>query len=361
MFTEFITNYLRPVTFFQSVLIALFLFSLKKGNRKQNRLLALLFLSIGIMIGSRVFLWNSTSMDIYTTIYVIALDFRFLIAPLSYLYLKSIFKPSYKLKAWDLLHGSVFVIIVILQYFSKNFWLMPWKIFIVVDTLQIVIYLVWSFAEFKLIYLLLKPDYFKLDQKFIRWLQFFIISILLTLALLIAAWLMSFKIIEIENWNYWIARLAAFTNFIFMNTVVYIALKLPDLFISIKHKNGELPEEITKRYKAKLLHHMKTNKPYLNPLLSLNSLADEISVSPKHLSQIFNNSFQQNFYQFINSYRIEEVKKKLCKQTGAQNNSNILEIAYEAGFNSKNTFNSAFKKHTGMTPTEFKKQQDNVL
>ena len=145
-----------------------------------------------------------------------------------------------------------------------------------------------------------------------------------------------------------------------MNTIIYIALKIPDLFVSIKYRNGELPEDIQKRYKAKLIHHMEINKPYLNPLLSLNSLADEISISPKHLSQIINNSFQQNFYYYINSYRIEEVKDKLSDKTIMQSSNNILEIAYEAGFNSKNTFNSAFKKITGMTPSEFKKHHTNI-
>lgn len=360
MLIDFITNYLRPATFFQSVIIVLFLLNLKKGNRTQNRLLAFLFLSIGIMIGSRFTWWHTTSIESYTPVYTLALDLRFFVAPLFYLYLKSIFKPGYKLKVWDILHGSVFLIIVILQYFSRNFWLMPWKIFIVVDTIQIAVYLSWSFVEFKLVYLFLKPDYLKLDVKFIRWLQFFIITNIITLVVLIFAWLMSFHVIEIKDWNYWIARLVAFTNFIFLNTVVYLSLKIPDLFISIKYKNGELPEEIQKRYKTRLIYHMETNKPYLNPLLSLNLLADELSVSPKHLSQIFNNSFQQNFYQFINSYRIEEVKKKLNDNTSEQNKNNILEIAYEAGFNSKNTFNSAFKKHTGMTPSAFRKLNENI-
>ena len=100
---------------------------------------------------------------------------------------------------------------------------------------------------------------------------------------------------------------------------------------------------------------MELNKPYLNPSLSLYKLADEISISPKHLSQIINSTFEQNFYQYINSYRIEVCKEILSDKT--QNYINILAIAFEVGFNSKNSFNSAFKKHTGVTPTEFRKRQ----
>ena len=358
MLLDFLTHYLRPVTFFQSILLATFLFNLRKGNRKQNRLLALLLFSIGIMIGSRVIWWHVPTMERFRPVFVVALDFRFFIGPLFYLYLKSIFKPMEKLKIKDLLHGLVFIIIVILQFIYKAFWLQPWVIFIVVDTLQIAIYILWSFLEFKLIHLFSKSNYFKLDSRFIHWLQFLIISNTVTLGVLIVSWLMSFQVIRIPNWDYWILRLFGFANFIFMNTIVYISLKIPDLFISIKYKNGELPKDVQIRYTIKLTQHMENNKSYLNPLLSLNDLADEISISPKHLSQILNNSFHQNFYQFINAYRIEECKRLLCDET--QNDANILGIAYDVGFNSKNSFNSAFKKHTGMTPSEFRKSQKSI-
>lgn len=336
------------------MLIALFLLTLKKGSQRQNRLLALLIFSLGILIISRAIGYSPGS-EKYFRLLSIGFDFRFFIGPLLYLYLRSIFKPSRKMKLVDLLHSCVFIFVVISQYANNGYWINPWKVFVLIDIVQITIYLLWSFSEFKLTKLFIRSIDFKLEQRLILWLQFFIISNIITLLFLILSWLFINKVIIVPYWDYWITRLVGFTNFVFINSIVYIALKIPDLFISIKYKNSNLPEAIKERYKTKLIGYMETNKPYINPSLSLNSLADEISISSKHLSQIINNTFQQNFYHFINSYRIEECKRKLSDQT--QIKDSVLEIAYEAGFNSKNTFNSAFKNNTGLTPSEFRKQK----
>jgi AraC-like DNA-binding protein len=86
-------------------------------------------------------------------------------------------------------------------------------------------------------------------------------------------------------------------------------------------------------------------------MLTLPELAQKLNISPCHLSQIINESFHQHFTDFVNKYRIEESKTLLKKN---EQRWNISEIALESGFNSKSTFNSAFKKHTGITPKEFK-------
>ncbi len=351
MLLDFIVNYFYPFTFFQSILMTLFLFNLKKGSQKQNKLLALYFLSFGIMIGSR-FIWSLPNFEEHHTILAIGVHFRFFIGPLLYLYLRSIFKPSYKLKKGDLLHASLFAFILINEFTDHYF---DWLIYTYLDIVQISVYLILSFFKFKLIYLFMKSTLLKVDSRHVLWLQFFIISNIITLLILVFLLLFLNNYYYIPNWDIWFARIVSFTNFIFINSTVYIALIIPDIFISIKYKNAELPYAIQQRYVTKLKGYMDTQKPYLNSELSLNSLADEMSISPKHLSQIINNSFQQNFYHYINSYRIEECRKLLSDK--AYNQYTILSIAFKSGFNSKNTFNSAFKRNTGMTPTEFRKRQ----
>ena len=98
---------------------------------------------------------------------------------------------------------------------------------------------------------------------------------------------------------------------------------------------------------------MEQQKPYRDASLTLVSMAQKLSISVAYLSQIINKSFNQNFNDFINSYRIKESKELLLNPSDGR--KNILQIAYEVGFNSKTTFNSAFKKFTGVTPSEFKK------
>ncbi len=103
----------------------------------------------------------------------------------------------------------------------------------------------------------------------------------------------------------------------------------------------------------KLQQHMQAHKPYMQPDLTLDELAGQLSVKPKLLSQSINEILQQNFFEFINYYRIEEAKRLLTRPKDKK--ITVLEVMYEVGFNSKSSFNTLFKKLTGLTPSEFKK------
>ena len=107
----------------------------------------------------------------------------------------------------------------------------------------------------------------------------------------------------------------------------------------------------TEEYSTKLLAHLTENKPYLNPNLSLRSLAKEIDIHPNYLSWLLNNSIGKNFNAFINHYRIETFKS-IAKDPHNEHLT-IEGLAYESGFNSKTVFNTYFKKETGLTPKQF--------
>ena len=98
---------------------------------------------------------------------------------------------------------------------------------------------------------------------------------------------------------------------------------------------------------------MRTEKPYTDCMLTIQDLASKLDTSVHKLSQVINEVFQENFFDFINSYRVEEVKKLLCNSTC--NNLKIMTLAYDCGFNSKSAFYAAFKKITGTTPVEYRK------
>jgi len=125
----------------------------------------------------------------------------------------------------------------------------------------------------------------------------------------------------------------------------------------IKGANGQRNITIKKleAYKHSLMEVMRFKKPYLDPNLSLNKLAEFLEINPKDLSIILNAGFQQNFYDFINEYRIEEVKQQLLNPQNSH--LTIVGIASQAGFNSKSSFNALFKKHMKMTPKDFMKHQ----
>lgn len=102
-----------------------------------------------------------------------------------------------------------------------------------------------------------------------------------------------------------------------------------------------------------LLSFMTEQKPFLNPDLSLQDLADDLKVSRRQLSGIINQKHKVNFFEFVNTYRVEEVKKKMEDPKNKQ--YKILSLAYDAGFNSKASFNRIFKQHTHFTPSQFMK------
>jgi len=103
--------------------------------------------------------------------------------------------------------------------------------------------------------------------------------------------------------------------------------------------------------KERLLTAIETDKVYLDPELNLSTLANKIGVSDAMLSAVINEEFQQNFRNFINEKRVEEVKRKLGSP--AAKHLSILGIALESGFNSEASFYRVFKSVTGQSPKDF--------
>jgi len=131
-------------------------------------------------------------------------------------------------------------------------------------------------------------------------------------------------------------------------------VSLPDTEVRKYQKSGLDTDTAVLLY-SELLSYMETNKPYLEPDLTIYKVAASLKVPRHHLSQVINEKAQKSFFDFINSYRIEEVKKQLASPEMA--NRSILGIALDCGFNSKATFNVTFKKFTGMTPSAYQKAQ----
>jgi len=105
----------------------------------------------------------------------------------------------------------------------------------------------------------------------------------------------------------------------------------------------------------KLKQLMTDEKMYLNPDLKLLNLADAANMKSHFVSNVLNSVVKKNFHDFVNYYRVEEVKKQLLDNKKLKNYT-ILGVAYESGFNSKSTFNDIFKKQTGLTPTQYLKR-----
>lgn len=116
--------------------------------------------------------------------------------------------------------------------------------------------------------------------------------------------------------------------------------------------NSNLNEALKVEIAERLEHAMKSEKIYLERFLDLRSLAAKCAVSPHQLSEFLNDTLNVNFYDYINQHRVEAAQAKLISSKDS-----ILDIALTVGFNNKATFNKAFKKHTGTTPSLYRNSQ----
>lgn len=142
--------------------------------------------------------------------------------------------------------------------------------------------------------------------------------------------------------------------------LAYRAMKYPNSVLifeveeekpQTKYARSGLNDADRQVYLANLNELLTKDKIYRDNELRLSDLAKALNVSSHHLSQLLNEEKQQNFFDFINAYRVQDAQERIA----AGQAKTLLEIAFAVGFNNKNSFNSAFKKHLGMTPSAYKK------
>ncbi len=146
--------------------------------------------------------------------------------------------------------------------------------------------------------------------------------------------------------------------------MAYYLFRKPELYLQdvaengSKYKTSTLTTSQARDYLEKLHEIMEQEQLYRNSELKLSELAEKVGISGHHLSQIINENLGQNFFDFINGYRIKEAKNLLSDPDSKK--FTLLSIAHTVGFNNKTSFNNFFKKQTGMTPSEFQKREDTV-
>ncbi|MCP5498173.1 MAG: helix-turn-helix transcriptional regulator [Leptospiraceae bacterium] len=119
-----------------------------------------------------------------------------------------------------------------------------------------------------------------------------------------------------------------------------------------KYKRSNLKKEEISMITEKIKTYMEIQKPFLDPDFTIETMSHDLGISKHKLSQSLNEGINTSFYAIVNEYRIEEIKLEIKKNI--DDRLNFLNLAFAKGFNSKSTFNNAFKKLTGMTPSQYK-------
>jgi AraC-like DNA-binding protein len=199
------------------------------------------------------------------------------------------------------------------------------------------------------------------------------LKIMLTCFVALFAWdgvLLSIKLVELDknNFNLDLLNVVGLSSYYLNFTVINILIFLKFIFFSsVPSVNEspafelkeEKPDVVDQQIVANIEHLMSEKKYYANPDITLDKLATEVKLHPKKLSLVIKLHYHFNFYEFINSYRIEEAKRLLEDPTAA--GKTITDIYLEVGFNSKSVFNSFFKRNLGMTPSQYREKVASAL
>ncbi len=164
-------------------------------------------------------------------------------------------------------------------------------------------------------------------------------------------------------WDYFISAMMMFFNYAvaiygYFHDKVFNGFELTENTQKAKYQNSGLSEQYGHQLLLRLNALMDSEKIYADDEISLDKLASLMGVSRHQLSQVMNEQAGMNFFEYINSRRIEEAKHLLANSSKKE--MNIIEIAYRVGYANKVTFNNTFKKYTGMTPSEFRTSSESA-
>ncbi len=357
----------------------------KKSKSKGDYVLMLLMLLMGFnLLGYALEVMGiDTDYPIFLGFYTAV---GLLMGPLVYLYILSYTNSSQKFNPLYLLHALpylFFTTVVFLQFTVNSQGSIIEDKYIIEDSQKPIFFIMGLFRVFwGTIYLIagliiLKKHSLKISKQFsytenidLKWLKYVLI-------MMIVIWGTVIFINIISNFNKFIDYRLGDNIIQLVITIVvfltgYFGIKQQIIFspstgnmqsseklkistgsneVKKQYLKSGLSKEDSQNHLHRLQNYMKAEQPYSNGKLSLKEVAEYLDISPNHLSQVINENLNKNFFYFVNGYRVDLVKEKM--RDSSNKNITLLGIAYDSGFNSKSSFNSIFKKITGLTPSQY--------
>lgn len=359
------------------LILASIFFYRQHGRKRPNILLGTLLFLFSLNLVSYVLYWSRYNLE-FPHLTGITETFGYLYGPLLFFYALSILKPGRHWNKWDLVHLVPFILFLT--------WMMPYYL---TPSETKVEYLTSGIIEsmnnpgfstralisaglkgavmlgYGVIIAML-PSYLQKNnalpgritedtRKWVRAAGYGFMGYVIS-------YVSYFVLVETIDFQVEYDYMISFTMSGFIFGIGYLNLLNPSIINEahngrFKYESSSLGNKQAEKYLEKLLDFMEQEKPYLEGDLKISDLADQLSIPSHHLSQIINDRLGKNFFEFVNSYRVEEAKKMLSDP--GKSDFKILRVAFEAGFNNKTTFNIAFKEEVGTTPSSYRKQHVN--
>ncbi len=367
---------------FQGILLSWFFLKNGKKEKRANLYQGLLLLSLSLGIFEE--LLNNTGYIVQLlplTNYSEPLNFTF--APLFYLYVRSTLEPHEKQKVW--IHFIPAFIWLLYMYFvfaapdelKYNSYIQTkhpdWgyledpgtfsddplgmRYYINYLTLaQFIMYMIASVTAIAGKFRSLDQSLFRTENEMLITIRNTTIHFLVIIAVFVATKFIYG--IRSDIGGYWIASYISFmiyaTSYNVLNRSDFFNRPASFLtFPGLKYKKSSLSEGEKERILIKIESEMGRNNYYLNNLASLSGLSKLLSESSHHVSQVINEKLNKNFFELLAGYRVEHAKKLIREDD--QGKITVEELADRVGYNSKSSFNTAFKKLTSLTPSEYRK------
>ncbi|MFA5667653.1 MAG: AraC family transcriptional regulator [Balneolaceae bacterium] len=372
-------KYFLLIAAFNALFFAILI--LQKKKALHDKILTFWLVYLGLYTGSYALLSDT----LFTDHHLLSASFISLLmlhGPFLYLYIAALIKEEFKFRIKHLLHFVPFLLfnlfILISPLFPEVYETIRldhvesdhgspflFNFFLLLTALSGPVYFMLSIHLFKVLDINIFNNFSTTENVNLDWLRklVYTFGIIWTILIIFATLHHAFGLF---SWIFCTNGLFLSLSF-FILLIGYFGLKQTEIFVQLPNNNVNYITEPKTKYASVLLNedeaetllsqlkdYMKAERPYLDADLTLPELAIKLDIPSHQLSRVINEKLELNFFDFINQYRVEEVKAKMADPK--YDNLSLLGIAFECGFNTKSAFNRVFKKLTDLTPSQYKKQ-----
>jgi len=370
-------EYILIIGAFESIFLLLLLLG-KTNKSLPDYLLGVIFVLYVISIGS-VYLELQNIKNYFPDSAIINTSwiFLFLHGPALWFYIKSLSDREFRFKPMYLLHFIPFIFFSVFQYFHFINLTVPekirflendlfkeqvsYKITVLAIGVSTISYNIWALNLIRRRREKLMQQYSKIEDIDLGWLNALTIAALINYSVNVA--LFSLDLIFHFATHKFLMFLTNSFATVYVLFLGYFGIRKGNIFInnvreiresggkSTLNKSGSPVISTDDAFIRTLIRNMEEKQPYLDPDITIYRLSELMNVKIEYLSEVLNSRLNQNFFDFINKYRVEEFKIQCILK--ANSHLSIMGIAYNCGFNSKASFYRAFKKFESMSPSAY--------